>query len=157
MKNPIVCPFSPPSPLSSSCWLFCPLGAQHKFALQGPPGYPLTHRGGAAELTTYKDHQMVTTGQGYLLAGCGLVMMAPASMLLLPRLLNNTSRLCLLGLSWCSTMYNLNKAKRLRMVIRINDSHCNHCQPRQLKIELNNLIKGSQSSGHQTTLFDPRF
>ena len=55
VKNPIDCPFSPPSPLSSSCWLFCPLGAQHKFALQGPPGYPLTHRGGAAELTTYKD------------------------------------------------------------------------------------------------------
>ena len=39
-------------------------------------------------------------------------------------------KLCLLGLSWCSAMYNLqkNKAKRLRIVIRINDSYCNHCQ-----------------------------
>ena len=44
VKNPLDCPFSPPSPLSSSCWLFCPLGSQHKFSLQGPPNCPLTHR-----------------------------------------------------------------------------------------------------------------
>ena len=30
-------------------------GAQHEFSLQGPLYCPLTHTGGAAELTTYKD------------------------------------------------------------------------------------------------------
>ena len=49
-------PFSPPSPLSSSYSdSIVPFGAQPKFSLQGPPDCPLTHMGGAAELTTYKN------------------------------------------------------------------------------------------------------
>ena len=64
VKNPLHCPFSPPTPLSSSCWLFCPLGAQQNFSLQGPPDYPLTHLGGAAELTTYKTPCCRPEGRG---------------------------------------------------------------------------------------------
>ena len=61
---PLHFPFSPPTPLSSSCWLFCPLGAQQKFSLQGPPDCPLTHLGGAAELTTYKTPCCRPEGRG---------------------------------------------------------------------------------------------
>ena len=43
IKNPLHCPFSPPTPLSSSCWLFCPLGAQQKFSLLPTRGQGYLH------------------------------------------------------------------------------------------------------------------